>query len=271
MSFDIFYIREDFVEDVQNTSLEEILDNMESYEGNAVLSSTFGYSPSSVLWFFLHMSDDLFGMVDWENKTCDFSGELWEQLLKISNRYGVTERNKGDEEIASMFLPASSLYEFARIEEEAHSRGMAAVGYPTEEGMVSRIGASTISINASSRNKEGAWAFIEYLLSEEVQRQIAENAFPVDKKIFQESVDNVDKEMVYAYNRYTKQEIYVTDESIADCLAWIERGKIVPIHTGYILGIVEEESEFFFMGDKSIAEISDTIENRVRLYLMEMD
>lgn len=271
MSFDIFYIREDFVEDAQNTNLEEILGNMESYEGNAVLTSTFGYSPRSVLWFFLNMSDDLFGMVDWENKTCNFSGELWEQLLRIASRYGVTERNKGDEEIASMFLPASSLYEFARIEAEAHSRGMAAVGYPTEEGMVSRIGASTISINASSRNKEGAWAFIEYLLSEEVQRQIAENAFPVDKTIFQESVDNVDKEMVYAYNRYTGQEIYVTDESIADCLAWIERGKLSPRHTEYILGIVEEEAEFYFMGDKSIAEISDTIENRVRLYLMEMD
>ncbi len=77
--------------------------------------------------------------------------------------------------------------------------------------------------------------------------------------------------MVYGYDMYTKEEIYITDESIADCLAWIERGKIAPIHTKYILGIVEEESEFYFMGDKSIEEISDTIENRVRLYLMEMD
>ncbi|MBD5511998.1 MAG: extracellular solute-binding protein [Lachnospiraceae bacterium] len=271
MFFDVFYIRKDFVEDVQNTNLEEILDNMEAYEGNAVLSSTFGYGPSTVLWFFLHVSDDLFGMVDWENKTCDFSGELWEQLLRVSGRYGVTERNKGDEEIASMFFSVRSLYEFAKMESEAHSRGMVAVGYPSDEGMVSRISAETIAINASSQNKEGAWAFIQYLLSEKVQRQIAENAFPVDKKIFQESVDNVDKEMVYGYDSYTAGEIYITDESIADCLAWIERGKIVPIHTGYILGIVEEESEFYFMGDKSIEEISDTIENRVRLYLMEMD
>lgn len=107
MFFDVFYIRKDFVEDVQNTNLEEILDNMEAYEGNAVLSSTFGYGPSTVLWFFLHVSDDLFGMVDWENKTCDFSGELWEQLLRVSGRYGVTERNKGDEEIASMFFPCA--------------------------------------------------------------------------------------------------------------------------------------------------------------------
>lgn len=271
MSLDIFYIREDFVEDVQNTNLEEILNNMEAYEGNAVLSSTFGYDSGSVLWFFLHMSDDLFGMVDWENKTCNFSGELWEQLLRVAGRYGVTERNKGDEEIASFFLPANSLYEFARVEAESHSRGMAAVGYPSDEGMVSRIGASTIAVNASSQNKEGAWAFIQYLLSEKVQRQIGENAFPVDKEIFQETVDNVDKETVYAYDRYTGQEIYVTDESIADCLAWIERGKLSPTHTEYILDIVAEEAEFYFAGDKSMEEVSDTIENRVRLYLMEMD
>lgn len=271
MSLDIFYIREDFVEDVQDTNLEEILNNMEAYEGNAVLNSTFGYGPGSVLWFFLHMSDDLFGMVDWENKTCDFSGELWEQLLRVAGRYGVTERNKGDEEIASFFLPANSLYAFARVEAESHSRGMAAVGYPSDEGMVSRIGARAIAVNASSQNKEGAWAFIQYLLSEKVQRQIGENAFPVDKEIFQETVDNVDKETVYAYDRYTGQEIYVTDESIADCLAWIERGKLSPTHTEYILDIVAEEAEFYFAGDKSMEEVSDTIENRVRLYLMEMD
>ncbi|MDE5679697.1 MAG: extracellular solute-binding protein, partial [Lachnospiraceae bacterium] len=213
----------------------------------------------------------LFGMVDWENKTCDFSGELWEQLLRVSGRYGVTERNKGDEEIASMFMSVRSLYEFAKMESEAHSRGMVAVGYPSDEGMVSRISAETIAINASSQNKEGAWAFIQYLLSEEVQRQIAENAFPVDKKIFREAVDNVDKETVFAYDMYTREEIYVTDESIADCLAWIERGKLSPTHTEYILGIVEEEAEYYLAGDKSIEEISDTIENRVRLYLMEMD
>lgn len=271
MSLDIFYIREDFVEDVQDTNLEEILNNMEAYEGNAVLNSTFGYDSGSVLWFFLHMSDDLFGMVDWENKTCDFSGELWEQLLRVADRYGVTERNKGDEEIASFFLTMDSLYTFARVDAESHSRGMAAVGYPSDEGMVSRIGANTIAVNASSQNKEGAWAFLQYLLSEKVQRQIAENAFPVDKEIFQEAVDNVDKETVYAYDRYTGQEIYVTDESIADCLAWIERGKLNPTHTEYILDIVVEEAEFYFAGDKSMEEISDTIENRVRLYLMEMD
>ena len=76
---------------------------------------------------------------------------------------------------------------------------------------------------------------------------------------------------MYAYNMYTGQEIYVTDESIEDCLEWIERGKLSPTHTEYILDIVQEEAEFYFMGDKSIEEISDTIENRVRLYLMEMD
>lgn len=271
LRFSVFYIREDFVEDVENTNLEEILDNMEAYEGNAVLSSSLGYDSGAVLWFFLHMSDDLFGMVDWENRTCSFSGELWEQLLRVSGRYGVTERNRGDEEIASMLLSVRSLYDFAKMESEAHSRGMVAVGYPSGEGMVSGIGAETIAINASSQNKEGAWAFIQYLLSEEVQRQIAEDAFPVDKEIFQEAVNNVDKELVYGYDRYSGREIYITDESIADCLAWIDRGKPSPTQTEYILGIVEEEAAFYFMGDKSIKEISDTIENRVRLYLMEMD
>ncbi len=271
MELSVLYIREDFVEDAQNTGLEELLDNMEACSDNVVLSSSFGYDSAAVLWLFLHMSDDLFGMVDWENKTCDFSGELWERMLSVAGKYGVTERNTGAEEISCM-LPVRSVGEFARIEAESQSRGMTAVGYPVNGGMAARIFTGTIAINASSANKEGAWEFIEYLLSEEVQRQVAENSFSVNRKIFQEAVDKADKENVYAYNKwYPAQEIYITDESIATCLMWIEGARPEPANTQYILRIVQEEAAYYFAGDKNTEEVSATIENRVRLYLAEMD
>ena len=138
--------------------------------------------------------------------------------------------------------------------------------------MAARIFTGTIAINASSANKEGAWEFIEYLLSEEVQRQVAENSFSVNRKIFQEAVDKADKENVYAYNKwYPAQEIYITDESIANCLMWIEGARPEPANTQYILRIVQEEAAYYFAGDKNTEEVSATIENRVRLYLAEMD
>lgn len=271
MALSVLYIREDFVEDAQNTDLEEILEHMEACGDNVVLSSSFQYDSAAVLWLLLHMSDDLFGMVDWENRTCHFRGELWERMLKAAERYGVTERNKDAEEISCM-LPIGSIGEFARIEAESYSRDMVAVGYPVNDGMAARIVTGTIAINASSENKEGAWTFMAYLLSKEAQRQIAENSFPVNKEIFQESVDKADKENVYAYNRwYPGQEIYITDESIANCLMWMEGAKPEPSNTEYILSIVQEEAAYYFAGDKSIEEISATIENRVRLYLKEMD
>lgn len=271
MELSVLYIREDLAEDAQNTDLEELLDNMEACSDNVVLSSMFQYDSAAVLWLFLHMSDDLFGMMDWENRTCSFSGELWERMLSVAGRYGVTERNTGAEEISYMF-PVRSVGEFARVETEAQSRGMIAVGYPVNEGMAARIFTGTIAINASSAHKEGAWAFIAYLLSVEVQKQIAENSFSVNRKIFQEAVDKADKESVYAYNRWQQgQEVYITDESIANCLMWIEGARPEPANTQYILRIVQEEAAYYFAGDKSIEEVSETIENRVRLYLMELD
>lgn len=271
MELSVLYIREDLAEDAQNTDLEELLDNMEACSDNVVLSSMFQYDSAAVLWLFLHMSDDLFGMMDWENRTCSFSGELWERMLSVAGRYGVTEHNTGAEEISYMF-PVRSVGEFARVETEAQSRGMIAVGYPVNEGMAARIFTGTIAINASSAHKEGAWAFIAYLLSVEVQKQIAENSFSVNRKIFQEAVDKADKENVYAYNRWQQgQEVYITDESIANCLMWIEGARPEPANTQYILRIVQEEAAYYFAGDKSIEEVSETIENRVRLYLMELD
>ncbi len=65
-----------------------------------IFNSTYYRSSSGLLRYFFAMSEDFYGMVDWEQKTCDFSGELWEKILRVSKEYGVTDRNREWEEAA---------------------------------------------------------------------------------------------------------------------------------------------------------------------------
>ena len=49
----------------------------------------------------------------------------------------------------------------------------------------------------------------------------------------------------------------------------LEGARYLPLHTKPILDIVCEEAEDYFSGSKSAEEVTEVIENRVRLYLNE--
>lgn len=96
MQVDTLYIREELA----GNNIETLLDNMENYDGQAIFNSRYNYTPNKLLGYFFRMPDDFYGMVDWEEKTCDFSGELWEKILRVAKQYGVTDRNRQWDEIA---------------------------------------------------------------------------------------------------------------------------------------------------------------------------
>ena len=265
------YIRESFLDGNGQTDIEVLLDNMESYDRQAVFNKMINYTPVYLLDYFFGMSDNFYGMVDWEGKTCDFSGELWEQILRVCGQYGLTERNMGWEEIAGF----GYIYRFSDMawyERELGPQGMALAGYPSEEGMVNGLWLDSVAINADSANKEGAWQFIRFLLEEENQKLVTD--MPVHVGALEGSVE----EYLYDYynNTMTSDGGYIIrpelpegiEEKFWECLA---NAKPASYRTEQVLAIIEEEAELYFTGDKSIEEISAVIENRVKLYLAEME
>lgn len=64
------YIREDLA----GSSLEALLKSMEDYEGQAVFNSSYNYTPNKLLGYFFQMSDDFYGMVNWEEKIAISAG-----------------------------------------------------------------------------------------------------------------------------------------------------------------------------------------------------
>ena len=268
------YIREEFLRGGGRMDIKSFLDNLEGYKGQAIFNKTWNYTPVSLMCYFFQMSEDFYGMVDWEGKTCDFSGELWEQILRVSGRYGLTERNGEWEEITDLGFIDS----FAGIVSEERRtglQGMVLAGYPSEGGMVNWLQMESVAINAGSAHKEGAWQFIRFLLEEENQALITQGyAMPVHEGALEKSVE--DYLYDYYYNIYTSDGRHIIREPLPEGIeekfwAGIANARPASYRTEQVLAIIAEEAEFYFMGDKSLEEVSAVIENRVRLYLAEQE
>ncbi|MDE5679769.1 MAG: hypothetical protein K2I01_04980, partial [Lachnospiraceae bacterium] len=156
MCADTMYIREELTGGSRQIELAALLDNMERYDGQMIFNSTDDYTSDALLRYFFWISEDFYGMVDWEQKNCNFSGELWEKILRVSKEYGMTERNREWEEAA---YPVSTwgFSSFAAYDAYATQEEMVMVGYPAEDGMASCLRMHHIAMNADSANKEGVW------------------------------------------------------------------------------------------------------------------
>lgn len=159
------------------------------------------------------------------------------------------------------------------------------IGYPQVDRQGITTGNMGLSINANSENKEGAWEFMKFLLSEEYQSQL-EYSFPVLKSVYEEMLYTYGKpdtyevyipelgESVQVTNSYslpqggiidymTEEQLETVDELIGICTASPHSGGYQGWH------IIYEEVEPYFTGDKTLDEVMDIIENRTELYLNE--
>ena len=186
------------------------------------------------------MSEDFYGMVGWEQKACDFNGELWEKILRISKEYGMTDRNRECEEAA----------------------------YPVTANVFSGFAAYD-----AYATQEGGWQFIQFLLEEENQKLVlSDQCLPVHEEVLLDSVNEVSNRQDYhMIIRGRELEVIISQEMLDRFWECLDNAKPASYRTEQALAIVQEEAEPYFTGDKSIEEISDIIENRVRLYLAEME
>ena len=258
-------------EELAGNNIETLLNNMENYDGQVIFNSLYNYTPNKLLGYFFQMSDDFYGMVDWEGKTCDFSGELWEKILRVVKRYGVMDRNRQWDEIAVPVF-GGTITRFAADDAAAMQDGMVLAGYPTDEGMKNLLSIYSVSVNAASEHKDGAWQFIKFLLEEENQKLVEKNShLPIHEKVLQECVAAGEEKWYYNVPVLPEEREVWEEQLFARFWECLNNAEPVPYRTESILEIIKEEAELYFTGDKSIEEISGTIENRVRLYLAEME
>lgn len=258
----------------EQPKMEELLDALLNATEKMVFEEDM--SSDGILHYFLNASKDLWGTIDWEQGTCDFTGEQFRKILEVSKRYGDSERIN----YSGVMTDRSSFLYYFRTREELEKDGKIVLDYFFDgENCMGVAQNYSLGMNANSPNKEGAWEFITFLMAEEAQSELDYLHLPMNRKAFDAMMEHEltvgAKETTIVNGR--ARTVHkggldgedLTEERVAGLIQEIEAAKAFPVLTEPILDIIEEEAGGYFDGSKSREAICDIITNRVGIYLSE--
>lgn len=156
------------------------------------------------------------------------------------------------------------------------------IGVPTDGGNGSMLMADTsLAITAKAKNPDGAWEFIKTLLSEEAQGKTS--GFPIKISAFNKLAEKA-KERPYWENEKGEKEYYDdqiwigdkaivvepnTDEDNDRIIGFIKSVTNIYDYDADLFKIIDEETQAYFSGQKSVDEVADIIQNRASTYISE--
>ncbi|MCH5341171.1 MAG: extracellular solute-binding protein [Acetatifactor sp.] len=158
------------------------------------------------------------------------------------------------------------------------------VGFPTTGGMGAFLNYNmAYCISSKSKNKDGAWEFLRYYLTDEYQESNNRYNFSVQKDIFEEEAQEalerpywIDKD---GNKEYHDEYFYMNGESfVLDTMTQDQIDKLVnyiyTIDNAYyyntdIINIIQEEIDAFFADQKGAAEVANIIQRRAQVYVDE--
>lgn len=255
------------------------LNMLETYDGDKAYSVSYGSTGMLIHW--LKFSEDLYGMVDWKQRTCHFEGEKWERMVNLAKKYGYREEKKENGWIAYL-APFYDFNFYSARENGMWESNLIPVGYAGDTGGITELYFYEMYMNASSAHKEGVWQFFNFLLQEDAQYSLVMNQsgsyFPIHRQAFAEAgryyIDNPERRSYWnSFDGWDYSTTGLTEEQLVRLEEYIDRAEIITWtwRTDPILDIIEEEMDSYYAGGKSLEEVSGVIENRVQLYLDELD
>ncbi|MCM1192125.1 MAG: hypothetical protein NC123_03930 [Butyrivibrio sp.] len=237
-----------------------------------------------------HLCVAIGNYVDWERRECHFEdgsfAELLESITTESRKEStgesyITEADRlRNGEVLTLLSTVGSVEDYLAVK-DAFADFAEIAGYPNGSGRPWYLMYMNqlYGMNSCSKCKEGAWAFLEFLLSEEYQEQTP--YFPaveamLEKRLAAAGISEGDTITEYVYNRYTAEtkekaeypELTDEDKAFIEYMIanthWENSMEVRDIQD-----IILEEVQAYFAGDKSAQETARLIQNRISLYLAE--
>lgn len=230
---------------------------------------------STALYYLIVGSEDIWGMVDWEKKECDFSGEFFSRILDVSKRYG-ENCQKGCEPLLNYMSAVPMNYEGNKA---LKAQGRALINFYFDEGNFPIYNDSAaFVINANTEVLEGAWAFLSFVMSKQgqnlnfllspVHKELSYDLLKREFELIKEGKTYIDTEDGGQVKKELADDV---DALLEEMTALYDSGHRLPYRTDAILSIIFEETASYFSGDKSKEEVIRIIESRVNLYLSELE
>lgn len=268
---------------------EEFLYYVENNRGATVYEgSSRGDSGAYIISNYVHAEWD--NLVDFEKKKANFDTEDFREILEYAKAYeAVHDLGTENFDIEERFREGKILLYDNLLRtwssymqyKEALGGDVVVIGYPSASGEV-RYGMSTsyaYGIYTKSENKEGAWAFIEYLLL------VQEEEVKDTKSLWNFGFSTYLPALEYQYNKAIEAAGYYRGQELDKDIQERKRQEInmtreIMEQVSFLLGnghqvkfIVDEECLIYLNeGESYTAEkAAEIIQNRVQLYLDEMD
>ena len=259
----------------------------------------YGMTKESALQTCLMYASDSF--IDYENGNCSFESPEFIQFLEFANCFDLEFEYNEDESFPKMLQSGEVLLSNVSFSDvQAYQMynlmfeedGVTPIGYPTSDGKpgVYLSGNETYGISSQSANKDGAWKFMESLVSEETS--IHSWGFPSRKneleEMFKEACEpqyqydengEIEKDAegnpvqspktTWGYDNW-EAEIYAAgEEEIEGIRQLIEIARPLSRESEEIYSIIGEEAAPYFAGQKSAAEVAKIIQSRIQIYVSE--
>lgn len=236
------------------------------------------YTYTSVWNLLSHTMDSY---VDWDKGQCHFDSPEFIQLLTNINGLSFPENQEdqrifySDEEIRKLlkkeflfiYETYYSPYDYATTQTKYNNKAWN-VGFPTQNGELFYLlkPLMEFAIYDNSARKDGAWAFLEFLLSEEEQSWYGNGygGFPVRKSAFEDYLMKPYSSTYRFQGDNPSEETAAAIRNMAEHL-YMEKS----LNSGELYLIVTEEIQAYFAGDKSAEDCVKLIQNRAQLYLDE--
>lgn len=265
-----YWVSSEVLEEPEGKEINDIVDALNAYPEKG---SFEWFPPRAILMFFLQGSGDFWGMVDYEERTCDFDTELFAGILDTAKRY--SEQASMDSPAVVGFRQVSPLGAF-ESRRKLEGQGKAALGGILDDGVYPvSLSDELLAVNADSAHLEGCREFVSFLLQEEAQRKmqsLSQAFLPAHRGVFEERQRH---ELEWSgRSEPVTDTIFVshgecTEEDAAEQLELMENLRSLPMNTKYMQNIIWDEAKEYLNGVMPMDAVIEHINNRVQLYLNE--
>lgn len=246
-------------------------------------------------WLYLALQGTIEKFVDWETGECSFESEEFISILEMANQFpeeydyeNQTMSTPKKLQSGNILLYGDSYSDITgyQVTKALFDEEITVVGYPGvagNGGLIQNM-SSLFAIAEDSDQKEGAWEFVKYMISEDYQCNYVSWYNPIHKAAFEEQMKEATEietytdengeeveapQMTYGWEDFEISVYHATEEEVAEYREILEGATTLAAYEEDIMTMINEEVEPFFEGQKSAQDVAKIIQGRVKIYVNE--
>lgn len=214
------------------------------------------------------IGDQLSDFIDVEKKSVNLNSDAYISLLKEVKELSDNHAFGADVDFynTEYYYAATCDYDVQAAFYELDGQSGLSYSMPVtdREGNTAVNANYCMALNSASQNKDLAWEFMKYLLSEEVQTLPSVHGLAVNKKGFDAAVERY-------YNFYAEGNSgLVEKEEYGELLqSWMEQINDCDTVDSALWALIEEENGKFFEGKQSAEDTASVLQGKIGQYFNE--